>query len=438
MRCDRAMFMAIATIQIVATLSGCSDTIVSESRSDILTCEITTPKSGTTYALGDTIEIPVNASNGNGEIVHVRFIIDGEIVFRDEEPPYVMRWPTANESSGVHTIIAIARDVDGDCVADTVVIAVGYQYTVPENTGDGWVTGTLENVGLDRQPYLDLMNALNDHQGHLVHGILVIRHSKLVFEEYFEGLAHPTWGETPVTFHRDTLHVLSSVSKSITSALLGIAIDRGFLSGEDQEVLDLYPELSDLNTGPRQLITLKHLITMGSGLEWDEEALPIGHPDNDLARFIDEALNTNNDLVRFVMARDMASPAGTAFNYSGGNTNVIGDVISRTSGQRLDEFANTYLLEPLGIESGWCWLLRPDFVYASGDYALRPRDAAKFGQLFLQDGSWNGVRVVSEEWVDKSSRKVFPLAVPPQTITPDMEGHGSRSVPFTARGRLPA
>ena len=99
----------------------------------------------------------------------------------------------------------------------------------------------------------------------------------------------------------------------------------------------------------------------------------------------------------------MAAAPGSVFNYSGGNTNLIGNIIQKASGFRLDAFANAYLFDSLGITESWWWVVRPDFVYASGDIALCPRDMAKFGQLFLQNGTWEGEQIVPEEWVTSSA-----------------------------------
>ncbi|MBN1270658.1 MAG: serine hydrolase [Candidatus Aminicenantes bacterium] len=283
----------------------------------------------------------------------------------------------------------------------------GWVYRQPEQVNDGWETASLGSVGLDPTRLISLMNDLNSIENHLIHGIIIAKNNRLVFEVYFDGLTHPTWGETPVTFDRNRLHVLSSVAKSITATLVGIAIEKGFILSDDEKVFDFYPELADLNIGQKQDITLSHLLTMSSGLGWDERSYPLTDSRNDLTRFIDIALNSNDDLARFILEMEMTESPGEVFNYSGGNYNLLGDIIHRASGMLLDEFANYYLFEPLGIQESWWWLIRPDFVYASGDLALRLRDLAKIGQLFLQNGFWNGEQIIPEEWITLSSTPVF-------------------------------
>lgn len=159
-----------------------------------------------------------------------------------------------------------------------------YVYTVPEQTNDGWATASLADVGMDEAPLSSLMSRLRANPGHLVHGIVITVDGRLVFEEYFDGRTHPTYGEVPVRFDRETKHCLSSVAKSVTATLLGIGIAQGFIAGVDEKVFDFFPELADLNVGQRSAITLKHLVTMSAGLQWDEWSYPIGDPRNDLTR----------------------------------------------------------------------------------------------------------------------------------------------------------
>jgi CubicO group peptidase (beta-lactamase class C family) len=278
-------------------------------------------------------------------------------------------------------------------------------YHQPEQVGDGWQTTSLADAGLDERQLTVMMEILRQNPGHLVHGIVIAVDGALAFEEYFSGRTHPTYGEVPVQFTRDRKHCLSSVTKSVTATLLGIAIDRGFISSLDAKVLDFFPEYADLNAGRKSDITLEHLVTMSAGLEWDEWTYPIGDSRNDITRWF----NFGGDLLRFVLERPMVADPGAEFTYNGGLTNVLGEVIRRASGLRLDQFSDTYLFAPLGITDYTWYFVRPDLVYASGDISLRPRDVAKLGQLYLQDGMWNGQRILSSEWVQSSSAPAFTM-----------------------------
>jgi CubicO group peptidase (beta-lactamase class C family) len=256
---------------------------------------------------------------------------------------------------------------------------------------------------MDPAPLETMMHELHTSESHLVHGIVIVRHGKLVFEEYFPGLTHPTFGEEPIVFDRETAHCLSSVTKSFTATLLGIAIEHGFITSAGQRVLGLFPDLQDLNVGQKRDITLEHLVTMTTGLDWDERSFSLRDSRNDLTAWLTLARTTSEDPVRAVLERPMVAPPGDVLNYGGGNTNVLGKAIQSASGLRLDVFARDHLFTPLGIEDVWWWVLRDDFVYASGDLTLRPRDMAKFGLMYLNGGVWSGQRILSPEWIDASA-----------------------------------
>ena len=418
--CRKAVFVLLSITCSYFFLS-CSTTEPSLNKSPA--CEILQPSNHAFIPSGNMVEIEVNANDPDGHIVRVKFFIDDELRHIDDESPYVYTWDTSEDRLGVHVIRAEAVDDDEYSEVFTVTVTISWVYHQPEQANDGWETASLGNVGLDSTRLKSLMNNLISTDNHLVHGIVIIKDNRLVFEEYFDGLTHPTWGETPVMFDRNRLHVLSSVAKSITATLIGIAIEKGFISSIDEKVFDFYPELADLNIDQKQNITLRYLLTMSSGLGWDEQSFPLTDPRNDLTRFIDIALHTNDDLARFILEMEIEEIPGEVFNYGGGNYNLLGDIIHRASGLRLDEFANEYLFGQLGIQESWWWLIRPDFVYASGDLALRLRDLAKVGQLFLQNGVWNGEQIIPEKWITRSSTPVFLFSPPNWSLSYGHRGY---------------
>lgn len=257
---------------------------------------------------------------------------------------------------------------------------------------------------MDLDPLAELMNQLREHPNHLVHSIVIVVGGQLVFEEYFSGRTHPTFGEVPIVFDRETPHCLSSVTKSVTATLLGRAIAEGFITDENEAIFGYLPDYADLDTGQKSDITLKHLVTMSAGLLWDEWTYEIGDPRNDLTAWF----NHDGDLTRFVLARPVVADPGTAFVYNGGLTNVLGQIIGRATGQRLDRYSEP-LFARLGIADFSWYFMRSDFVYASGDISLRPRDMAKLGQLYLQGGVWEGEQILPASWVEASASPVFSL-----------------------------
>jgi len=281
-------------------------------------------------------------------------------------------------------------------------------YQIPELIDDGWETSSLPTVDLDENKLLQMLDYLNGLSDHKVHSIVVVKNNKLVFEEYFEGrkfnLAQYT-GETG--FVRDDTHNLCSATKSFTSALIGIAIDQGFIQSVDQKIFDFFPEHSDLaaNDPLKQDITIKHLLTMSSGIEWDDETYSYYDSRNDMYQ-----LFTVSNPIGYILSKDIIESPGTVFAYRNCNTNVLGEIVHKATGQKLDIFAMHYLFNKLGITEFEWQMISKDMVFCSGDLRLRPRDMAKFGQLFLNKGTWEEQQIISENWVDESVQTRFNMA----------------------------
>jgi CubicO group peptidase (beta-lactamase class C family) len=278
-----------------------------------------------------------------------------------------------------------------------------YEYVVPPETGDGWVTASLADVGLAEDRFIHLIDVIRARTYANIHGIVIVKNDRLVFEEYFEGQAFQRMlGNTIVggqrQFDRDDPHNLASVTKSVTSTILGIAIDQGFVSGVDTAVYDFFPQHANLRDARKDSIALQHMLTMTSGLEWDESTCSYGESCNDI-----NALFLQADPIRYILAKPAVDPPGERWLYNGGGTNVLGQVVRKASGQTLEEFADEYLFGPLGISSPtWVHLAGP-MTYASGDLRLRPRDMAKIGYIFVNGGQWNGQQVVSPDWIAEST-----------------------------------
>jgi CubicO group peptidase (beta-lactamase class C family) len=282
-------------------------------------------------------------------------------------------------------------------------------HPIPEQTNDGWQTASLDAVGLNAKILKELVEDIHGNKYQNVHSIVIVKDGKLVFEEYFSGY---TWdyngdefrGEL-TDFGIDTIHNLASVTKSFTSALVGIAMDQGFIQGVDEKVFGFFPEYSHLNDERKDKITLEHLLTMTSGLEWNELELPLSNTRNDLIQ-----LFIVSDPIEYILAKPVVDEPGTKWYYNGGGTNLLGEVIRETTGLRMDDFAEEYLFAPLGITDYEWDHINPDVIHASGNLKLRPRDMAKFGYLFLNGGTWKGERIVSEEWIRESTKgRASPL-----------------------------
>jgi len=279
-----------------------------------------------------------------------------------------------------------------------------YRYEVPASTSDGWETASLSDAGLRESPLAELMSDLHALGEHRIHSLLIVRQGQLVFEEYFDGpktnLARYT-GETG--FDRDDTHNLASVTKSVTTTLFGIALDQGHFESVDERVFGFFPEHGELVVEDplREGMTIEHLMLMTSGMRWNDEVIPYTDPENDMVRMFNSA-----DPIGFALATPLYSVPGTDFEYCNANTNILGEVVARATGQRLDAFSRMYLFEPLGITDFEWQMISHDVVFASGDLRLRPRDMAKIGLLFLDQGMWKGHRVVSPEWVRSATGRL--------------------------------
>lgn len=275
-----------------------------------------------------------------------------------------------------------------------------WAYSVPPVTGDGWVTASLSDVGMDTEPLKKMMNQYLNTDHH-VHSILIVKDGKLVFEEYFGGFdfggdASNGYQGPWVDFNRDIPHCLHSATKSFTSALAGIAIDKKFIPDVKEKMFDYFNDYAYLYDGEKGKITLEHLLVNTSGLDWIDG---VG-PDTDLIQLWQEP-----DPIKFMLDRPVIHPPGTWYNYSGANTNLAGEIVRRASGLDAVEFSGIHLFEPLGVKN-YRWLyLQNQVVYCSGDLFITPRAMAKFGYLFLNQGVWKNERIISRNWITGS---VYP------------------------------
>jgi CubicO group peptidase (beta-lactamase class C family) len=264
---------------------------------------------------------------------------------------------------------------------------------------DGWATATPESVGFESRQLCAIGNAVRHGRLRNLHGVVVVRQGRLVFEQYFTG-PDEHWGSPvgDVTFGPDTLHDVRSITKSIVSLLYGIAHGQGTVGSVDRPVLDAFPEFADLRTDPaRMRILVKHALTMTMGTEWNED-LPYSNPRNG-----ERQMEAAADRYRFVLDRPLVAAPGERWNYDGGATAVIAKLVSRGTGRPLLDFAQEHLFAPLGI-TGVDWITdMKDEPKAASGLRLRPRDLAKIGQLVLQRGRWGAQEVIPDRWLQEAT-----------------------------------
>src|SRR6187401_2073622 len=260
----------------------------------------------------------------------------------------------------------------------------------PVNTGDGWAVSTPTAEDMDSTAVLSTLQAIRDGSFPGVDALVVVRHGRLVAEGYFNG------------YGPETLHDLRSTGKSFTSAMAGIAIEQGLFQLDDP-IATLIPQFeSHSNMDSRnRAITRRNLLDMRSGLEcndWDSAS-----------RGNEERMYQSRDWVGFILDLPMITDPGAHASYCTGGVIVLGQIIAWRSGMTLDAYAAAYLFGPLGIQQS-TWRRAPDgSATGGGGLKLRPRDAARLGQLYLNGGTWNGARVVPADWVARSRESVTRL-----------------------------
>ena len=268
---------------------------------------------------------------------------------------------------------------------------------IPVARDDGWpVASAGEDRLIDRAALCRMADRLAASDAN-IHSVLVARGGKLAFERYFRG-SDEIYGRRVenVSFDADTLHNVKSVSKSVASLAVGIAIDRGLIRSVNEPIFSFFPELSDLRTPEKDRIQLVHALTMSMGLKW-VEAIPSNEDNNDEGR-----MHTASDQCRYVLGLPVTGPAGQEFFYNTGALALVSAIIRKATGRPLDEFARENLFEPLGITRVE-WNRYKGDTDAGGGLRLRPRDMAKFGQLVLAGGRWSDRQLVSKAWIETST-----------------------------------
>lgn len=248
-----------------------------------------------------------------------------------------------------------------------------YIYKQPENTGDGFKVGTLAEAGIDSSLIAEMTDAVTNGEYVNIHSVLIARGGKLVYEEYFNGEA------------RDKPHFLASVGKSIASATIGIAIDKGYVKSVDERLLDLFEYGALNNYDPRKdKMTIKHVLTMTTGLYCGKR---INKKD-----YCGYQVRLQIDPVKYLLELPLEAEPGELFSYNDGTPIFANAAPVIRSGMSPKEFQERYLLNPLGIKYDYSVL------------GFTSRSMLKFGLLYLNKGMWNGKRIISEEWVEESTR----------------------------------
>ena len=266
---------------------------------------------------------------------------------------------------------------------------------------DGWMNSTPEEQGMSSARLQQMIDHIvNDDLD--VHSVIVIRHGYLVLEEYpdpFQGVSR--------TQSFNGTHYLYSVTKSFSSSLIGIAIDDGFIDNTNQTMLSFFPNHTIANINEqKELVTLRDLLTMRSGLPWDETSAPFNSPENDVYQL---NYNTSGG-VQYVLDFPMEYGPDEVFHYNTGASHLLSGIVQETTGMSTLEFARIHLFDPLGIDPVYWNTDSMGVCFGGYDLQLNPLDMAKFGYLYLNNGTWDNEQVISTDWVNESTTTVTTLS----------------------------
>jgi CubicO group peptidase (beta-lactamase class C family) len=273
-----------------------------------------------------------------------------------------------------------------------------------------WATASPEALGFRAGDLesLDREFAAGTHG--YVDSMLVVRHGRIAIERSYShdydrlfvgkgapGIYNyydPSWHPF---YKRSRLHTMQSVSKSVTSALIGIAIARGEIANVDVKVMPYFSAFKVKPDPRRDRMRLRDVLTMTTGIQWDESSTSYTNARNNCAE-----MEAADDWIQYVLDQPMAAEPGTTFVYNSGATQLLSYIIKKATGLEADDYAKAHLFTPLGMR--YYWKRTPKgLADTEGGLYLEPRDLAKFGYLFLKDGTWDGARILPPEWTKQST-----------------------------------
>jgi hypothetical protein len=250
-----------------------------------------------------------------------------------------------------------------------------YIYQQPEDRKDQLQTASIFEFVKDSTAFYNLMERIIKQKFGRLESFLIIKDQKLILEEYFYG------------YNTTQLHNIHSCTKSITSLLLGITLERHDKLNVDQPLFSFFPQYDSIKTAAKEQITLKHVLTMTAGFAEEEDS---DDPEPD-------------DVIQNILNRPLESNPGENFRYDSECTNLLGGIINTLENKQADAFAENVLFNKLGI-SEYYWEKENGVLHTHSDLHMKSRDVAKIGLLVLNNGFWNGEQIVPKEWIATSTK----------------------------------
>ena len=298
-----------------------------------------------------------------------------------------------------------------------------------------WERSEPETQGMNSDSLTVFSTRLANGEFGYIDGMLVVRNGKIIFEKdytndydslfkstntkpgkynYYDTEWHPYYKKTK-------LHTMQSISKSFTSAAIGIAIKNGELESINQNIMPYFSDFKNVNPGlQKKNITIEHVLSMTTGILWDELSMPYTDTTSSCVQ-----MEASQDWIQFVLSQPMAYDPGLKWEYSSGATMLLSHIMSKATGKDLASYLEENLFNKLGINDYFWKHTSSGLTDAEGGLYLEPKDLAKFGYLYLNNGTWDGEQILPKGWVKNNINK------PLDTLWPSFKyGHQWWLIPY--------
>lgn len=248
-----------------------------------------------------------------------------------------------------------------------------------------WKVSTPEEQGMDSETLVNMFEHIEQEKNGNLHGLVVVRNGYIVAEHYPSAL-----------YDQETNHNVYSVTKSLLSGVVGIAIDEGIINLDDR-VLDYFPDLElKNNSKEKEDITIEQFLTMTSGIEWDEW---------ENASSVFTNWNMSDNQLKYYLDQPIVPDQVGKFNYDTGSAHVVGTIIENEVGMNLQDYAADKIFNKIGMKSLEWDEANEGSTMGGTNSEMTPRDMARFGYLYLHNGNWDGEQIIPKKWVDASLTK---------------------------------
>lgn len=295
--------------------------------------------------------------------------------------------------------------------SQTHIREINYNYSIPKLLNDSIQIDKISNTNIDINKIIELTKLILKDSFPNIHSLLIAKGNKLVYENYFSG-KDESWGWSLgyAKHDQNTLHDIRSISKSVVAACIDIAIQQKIIRSIDDSIFKYLPDYIHFKTPQNEKITIRDLLTMSSGIKWEENSVPHGTSANN-----ETQMERSKNPIDYVLSQPMHTLPGKVWNYNSGGVQILAEIIRNASGLTIDYFADRFLFKPLGIKN-YKWIRmqsdfssfkerylggtnKSKFPAAASGLRLTSRDLLKFGLLYLNNGKWNDKLILSENWV---------------------------------------